>query len=219
MKGQAARLRLGIIRYIAEVQRRGVQARASDDIVRHTVLSGLRPDIKAIVMQHEAATLAEVARWGRIAEGIAVTTQPDIKTVVAQAIKEALEANKPLQPMSFNNSGVRFGNRSGQRGGGHSGWPGQPTQRFASSNPRGRGFVGPRGGQPRWMTQGPYQNDRGVQRQFAPVREWTCYYCGLSHPQGTCPAYGRSCASCGRLNHFSRCCQSTGVSGGAANQQ
>ena len=40
----------------------------------------------------------------------------------------------------------------------------------------------------------------------------TCGHCGneYPHPQGqdTCPARGRQCRSCGKMNHFARCCRS-----------
>ena len=37
-----------------------------------------------------------------------------------------------------------------------------------------------------------------------------CGYCGSVHNKGKCPAYGRKCAKCGRINHFSKVCRSAG---------
>eukprot|EP00112_Aurelia_sp_Birch-Aquarium-sp1_P016953 Seg3886.2 transcript_id=Seg3886.2/GoldUCD/mRNA.D3Y31 product="Transposon Tf2-3 polyprotein" protein_id=Seg3886.2/GoldUCD/D3Y31 len=34
-------------------------------------------------------------------------------------------------------------------------------------------------------------------------------YCTGSHQKGKCPAYGKKCRSCGKLNHFSKACMST----------
>ena len=34
-----------------------------------------------------------------------------------------------------------------------------------------------------------------------------CGYCGRSHPVRKCPAYGKSCNKCNRLNHFSSVCR------------
>ena len=36
-----------------------------------------------------------------------------------------------------------------------------------------------------------------------------CKYCMGSHKKGKCPAYGKKCRSCGKLNHFSKACLST----------
>lgn len=35
-----------------------------------------------------------------------------------------------------------------------------------------------------------------------------CRYCGDLHPPRQCPAYGKACAKCGKMNHFSKVCQS-----------
>lgn len=34
-----------------------------------------------------------------------------------------------------------------------------------------------------------------------------CSYCGYDHAKGKCPAYGKTCSSCGLRNHFSSVCQ------------
>ena len=36
-----------------------------------------------------------------------------------------------------------------------------------------------------------------------------CKFCAGSHECGKCPAYGKRCKSCQKLNHFSRCCRNT----------
>ena len=35
-----------------------------------------------------------------------------------------------------------------------------------------------------------------------------CKYCDGKHPPWKCPAYGRKCAKCNRLNHFAKVCKS-----------
>eukprot|EP00794_Sanderia_malayensis_P019553 gene19553-21485_t len=44
----------------------------------------------------------------------------------------------------------------------------------------------------------------------AAVRKSTCYNCGFDFPHttGPCPARGKTCGSCKRKNHFTRCCKS-----------
>ena len=34
-----------------------------------------------------------------------------------------------------------------------------------------------------------------------------CYFCGRTHYRGKCPAYGKKCNYCMRLNHFEAVCQ------------
>ena len=35
-----------------------------------------------------------------------------------------------------------------------------------------------------------------------------CRFCGGSHVAGNCPAYGKSCTTCGKRNHFAKVCRS-----------
>ena len=37
-----------------------------------------------------------------------------------------------------------------------------------------------------------------------------CKYCGKSHDQGSCPAFGKECSKCGKKNHFKAVCKSNG---------
>ena len=34
-----------------------------------------------------------------------------------------------------------------------------------------------------------------------------CDYCGCSHNKGDCPAYGKMCNKCGKMNHFEKKCR------------
>ncbi|PAA81730.1 hypothetical protein BOX15_Mlig033926g4 [Macrostomum lignano] len=36
-----------------------------------------------------------------------------------------------------------------------------------------------------------------------------CKFCGQKHPSGRCPAWGKTCAKCGRRNHFAAVCKSS----------
>ena len=35
-----------------------------------------------------------------------------------------------------------------------------------------------------------------------------CQNCGRNHPPRRCPAYGKTCNACNKLNHFAKCCRS-----------
>ena len=37
--------------------------------------------------------------------------------------------------------------------------------------------------------------------------EFKCSKCGYSHKPASCPAYGKSCNTCGKNNQFSKCCR------------
>ena len=54
------------------------------------------------------------------------------------------------------------------------------------------------------------QKDRKLPDKKLPARR-TCKFCGGNHRFGRqhCPAWGAKCSSCGKENHFAKCCQST----------
>ena len=41
-----------------------------------------------------------------------------------------------------------------------------------------------------------------------PMRH-SCNNCGSQHPKKQCPAFGKQCRKCNKLNHFAKCCRST----------
>jgi len=57
--------------FVNDLQRLGEVSGASAENIRYAVLHGLRPNIKAIVLQHEVPHLSDIVRWGITAEKIA----------------------------------------------------------------------------------------------------------------------------------------------------
>ena len=49
--------------------------------------------------------------------------------------------------------------------------------------------------------------DKNKGRTRAAVGE--CSYCGRKHARGSCPAYGKQCKKCGKINHFAAMCRSS----------
>ena len=49
----------------------------------------------------------------------------------------------------------------------------------------------------------PWQQDRSNRETIN-----NCKFCSYSHVRGKCPAYGKHCNNCNKLNHFSKCCRS-----------
>lgn len=55
--------------------------------------------------------------------------------------------------------------------------------------------------QQRWKQSGGFNSRTIIIR--------CCEWCGFNHhPKQRCPAAGKNCLRCGKLNHFSRCCRS-----------
>ena len=42
-----------------------------------------------------------------------------------------------------------------------------------------------------------------------PPSKTVCNNCGSQHPKKQCPAFGKQCRKCNKLNHFAKCCRST----------
>ena len=48
----------------------------------------------------------------------------------------------------------------------------------------------------------------GIESKSVPIKaNKSCNYCGRSHEPRKCPAYGKRCNRCGRLNHISSKCR------------
>ena len=43
------------------------------------------------------------------------------------------------------------------------------------------------------------------------IEDKMCIRCKLNHPQRKCPAIGKKCKKCGKMNHFARACISKNV--------
>nr|XP_006823364.1 PREDICTED: uncharacterized protein LOC102803828 [Saccoglossus kowalevskii] len=57
----------------------------------------------------------------------------------------------------------------------------------------------------------PQRNGKSRQDKQSTKQSSKCYNCGGSYPHDTvCPAKGKSCNSCGKLNHYAKCCRSKG---------
>ena len=59
----------------------------------------------------------------------------------------------------------------------------------------------------------PAQPELGLQllknnSKFTTRRKQECGWCGETHPQGQCPAFGKYCDKCGKRNHFAKVCRS-----------
>ncbi|CAB3223790.1 unnamed protein product [Arctia plantaginis] len=82
---------------------------------------------------------------------------------------------------------------------------------YTSSAVRGSGrggFVGRAGhttnNVPRALVPGGANSYRG--RTVSSYENINCNKCGMQHPRNSCPAYGKQCGRCTRMNHFSRMC-------------
>ena len=42
-----------------------------------------------------------------------------------------------------------------------------------------------------------------------PSSKTVCSNCGSQHPKKQCPAFGKQCRKCNKLNHFAKCCRSS----------
>lgn len=50
---------------------------------------------------------------------------------------------------------------------------------------------------------------RGLENKVALVKFKSCDYCGKEHAERNCPAYGKECNKCHKLNHFAKVCKQT----------
>ena len=56
-------------------------------------------------------------------------------------------------------------------------------------------------------TRRPDRGEEHTCSQAVGYQKNTCGRCGLSHPKGKCPAFGKKCLKCGGKSHFARVCK------------
>ena len=59
----------------------------------------------------------------------------------------------------------------------------------------------------RTMQRNP-TNTHTARDAIDPPNKSPCKNCGLQHPKRQCPAFGKQCRNCKKLNHFAKCCRS-----------
>ena len=122
-----------------------------------------------------------------------------------QTSKDVIDGDvKPSAEVHYNKRGRGRG-RGNHRGRGHG---------YGRGNSRGRGNSYGHGN-----SHPGRQNDRGGHYRGGQSRgsgqqhnrqrdgQHVCGNCGGSHPPRRCPAYGKTCHHCSRLNHFSKMCR------------
>ena len=51
-----------------------------------------------------------------------------------------------------------------------------------------------------------WQRSKNSTRNDHDSKAKACKFCGTTHADRNCPAYGKSCNKCGMCNHFAQCC-------------
>ena len=209
--------------YFAAVQSlaRQMDDKPNDDIIRYSIIAGLRPHIAGTVMAFakdpdegqsiqqllEAARLAELMIGNNTESSRIDTLLAEVKrlgeridtTTIAQ-----VNARSSERRVSFSQSPSRRSQSPPPRSS-------TPDRRYASeaaASPQGTFNYQPR--QPRQFQrdQQPIRQPSSQQTGQQPVNP-RCSRCGLFHSfNQQCPAYNQQCNHCLKWSHFARCCRS-----------
>ena len=203
--------------YVAQMQKLAKRIPGlDDDLLKWVIIKGLRPFIKANVLQHKAemTTLADLLQYAKLAESAGVGTTNDnfddtqiqqlrdevragreeVKQLNAKMTRMTVSAVQPRSPtpprrpqqVSFR----REGSWNEQRVGG----PIRGAASFVRGNRRGQ--------------YGPYNSNRINQSGYGSgTMTQECSRCGRQHTDNRpCPAAGMTCFNCGRVGHLRARC-------------
>jgi len=198
----------------------------NDDILRHAIVAGLRPNIAGIVMAlSKAPTIDELLEVARAAELIASSSTPE-STAVADLTSEirrlsAKIDSSTVHQISQSPRRVRFDDHSRSP----SPAPRHDQQATRQQYPeRQRQYQ--QYHQPHYQRQFPdrksvnYQQPPTYQQQptfSGQSLSFRCSRCSYLHdPNSLCPAMkpGRTCKSCGLPGHFQAACRSSRLNRG-----
>ena len=204
--------------YVAQMQKLAKRVPGlDDDLLIWAIIKGLRPFIKASVIQHKAevTTLADLLQHAKLAESAGAGTTDDhledaqirqLRDEIRAGREEVQQLNARMTRMTLSAVQQRSptptrrpqrvsfrqdGGREEQRVGG----PSRGTTSFARGNRRGQ--------------YRPYNNNRFTQSSgYGPgTMSQECSRCGRQHTDNRpCPAIGLSCFNCGRVGHLRARC-------------
>jgi len=190
--------------YYADMLRkaRDVGATEADDMTRYAIMRGLRLALRTYVMQQNPTSLEALLDAAKIAEATVVESNPTVNSEILEAINRL---ERQVASNVNDNRRVTFANSAS------TGNPRSPTPLRRA----GRGRIDSGNGR----QQGRPLRNYGFNPNFQPRPQQAprfqvpgctglCTKCGRRHMiDGYCMAKGKTCYSCGKLNHLAICCR------------
>ena len=206
--------------YVAQMQKLASRMPAlTDDLLLWTICRGLRPQIKAAVIQqkNDIKSVADLLELAKLAEsaGLGNEEASDNEFKMAKLMDEVRAGRDEVQKLTARMAGMsvsvtqlRSPTPERQRR--------QPHASFQEPNvTSGRQRAGGsptyyRGGRMLQEQSRPYNGgmDRRFSRSSAGMQSSLCIRCGCYHTYNRCPAMRATCYSCGRMGHFRANCRS-----------
>lgn len=220
--------------YVSGVTSKGAELNLPEEQLRNIVLNGLRPHLRQFVLQQNPATLDDMRKSAKLAELTLPDTakeQQSVATAIAR-LESKLELMSVAQASALQPTTYSPENRGYQTTGVNHNQNRYPQQHEAENyypQPENN-FYGPPqqpnyGYIPQESNRGyrPNGSSRGTRNQqyrqpaaaqgdrrgpYEPYN--TCNWCGgqQTHSRDRCPARGKLCNKCGKINHFARACRS-----------
>jgi len=204
--------------YVAQMQKLAKRIPGlDDDLLIWAIIKGLRPFIKASVIQHKAkmTTLADLLQYAKLAEsaGAGITDDNRDDTQIRQLRDEIRAGREEVQQLNARMTRMTLSavqqrsptptrrpqhvsfRRDGDWEEQRVGDPNRGSTSFARDNRRGQ--------------YRPYNNNRFTQSSgYGPgTMLQECSRCGRQHTDNRpCPAIGLSCFNCGRVGHLRARC-------------
>ena len=190
--------------YGADMMSKAKDVHAAEEMARFAIMRGLRPQLKAYVMQQNPQTVTDLLDAAKVAEATIDTSQPSMTELMEAITRLQHSVITPLStPQQPSSAARRLRSPPPfQR---------QPSRRHQVNNDSVRG--------PSRRVDFADRSFGGQQRQFMARRQPQhmnsrsqqirsgCTFCGRYHNRGACPAYGKECRNCGRMNHFAVRCR------------
>jgi uncharacterized coiled-coil protein SlyX len=202
-------------------------------MIYDAVVQGLRPAVRAHVLQSGADNLENLLKAARVAEvaEVPATSQETVLNQLLAAVQESRQVaeqnQEELRRVTRRVEGLTVAQVSDRQT-----WPSTPTtvapapapasaqlptggdqQTYRPYRGRGRGRGSQQGGN-NYQDQAwgqPQQNYRqsyyhGQNASTPGAVSNICYRCGRNHGYQPCRALNVNCRGCGRRGHFQRCC-------------
>jgi len=204
--------------YVAQMQKLASRMPGlADDLLLWTILRGLRPQIKAAVIQqkNDIKSVADLPELAKLAEsaGIGNEEASDNEFKMAKLMDEVRAGRDKVQKLTARMAGMSVSVTQLRSPTPERRQPHASFQEPSVTSGRQRAGGPPtyyRGGRMLQERSRPYNGGMGrrFSRSSAGMQSSSCIRCGCYHTYNRCPAMKATCFSCGRVGHFRANCRS-----------
>ena len=209
-----------VAEYVVRIRQAAKRLELSDQTLQYAFLNGLKPCLRAAVVQHGAKTMQDSIQIAKNAEAAIEPDSSDMQTLLMKALQAQTDAaarqSAEMKQLSASVAALSSETAPPRQQGGAYDRTGDHSRPQQQQQPPRRPWIRNLKPTPQNRQRLNYaaqaQDSTGGQvsvRQHISAQPDVCRMCGREpHSREDCPARGQTCLVCRKLNHFAAVCRS-----------